>query len=49
MLLLLHAPPAVALLSVLVLPSHITAVPPMAAGIAFTVMVRIAAQPAGIT
>ena len=41
----LHAPPPEALVSVLVCPTHIVVVPPIAAGSAFTVYNLVAKQP----
>ena len=41
----LHAPPVVALVSVVVEPIQTEAVPPIAAGSAFTVTVRTTKQP----
>lgn len=46
-LLLLHAPPPVASVSVVELPVQITELPVMAAGCMFTVTVAAAAQPVG--
>ena len=44
---LLHAPPAVALLKVVVALTHTLVVPVMAAGSGFTVTVVVTAQPVG--
>lgn len=44
-LLLLHEPPPVASLSVVVCPTHTTAVPDMAAGVVFTVNVAVRKHP----
>ena len=45
---LLHVPPAVALLSVVVEPTHTLVVPVMAAGSGLTVTVAVTAHPVGI-
>jgi hypothetical protein len=45
---LVHTPPVVAFVSVVVKPSHIVAVPPMATGDAFTVRPAVVLQPPGI-
>ena len=44
-LLLLHAPPNVALLSTLVCPAHTVAIPVMAAGTGFTEIIVVLKQP----
>ncbi len=44
-LLLLHVPPLVAFAKVVVLPVHVTAVPVITAGIAFTVTSRVLKHP----
>jgi hypothetical protein len=46
-LLLLHVPPDIASLRVVVDPTHTLNVPPIAGGAGFTVMIRVAAQPVG--
>jgi hypothetical protein len=45
LLLLVHVPPAVALLSAVVCPEHTASVPVMAAGSAFTVISAVIGQP----
>ena len=47
-LLLLHVPPATVLLSVILDPTHTADVPVIAAGIAYTVTVAYATQPAAM-
>ena len=42
---LLHAPPEVPLVNVVVLPMHTESVPPILAGSAYTVTILVAAQP----
>lgn len=44
-LLLLHVPPLVALVSVVVLPTQVLAVPAIVAGVAFTVTINVERQP----
>lgn len=44
-LLLLHAPPGAALVSVVVLPTHTDAVPPIVGGVVFTVTPVVLAHP----
>lgn len=46
---LIHVPPIVVLLRVVLEPSHTTGVPEIAAGIAFTVTAVVAWQPVGST
>jgi hypothetical protein len=47
-LLLVHTPPVVASVSVIVCPAHTAEAPAIAAGVWFTVMANEAEQPAGV-